>query len=766
MENEPGNDIEVFDWYGLYGSAANWGKILNPEAYQHPAKISPALARKIYGLAIERGMIQPGDIVLDPFSGIGGFAYHALLAGLCFVGVELERHFVDMGQGCDCAGISAADWRRWQGRWAVGGRGETNHWCPRCLEQARAAPSYQGRPIPRPQQAAIRARRDRILFLRGKIMKDKRPARMVRAGNTVEQCLDHRSGGQAGLVTSIVASDRPRRELLTRPLPFFWRPLLPGNGLLIQSELNGALPKLPSLVYRGDGQMPFSLPHHYEGNIQRWERELGRPGQAVLVQGDSRRLLAVLSENPEATAVLSSPSWQDSLNDGAKHAEGQLAHLPPAQMSSMAEGAVSLVASSPAYSPHALGHRGTGNDIDEARRLHARLNDNRYGAAAGQMSSMAEGEVSLVASSPPYADAINTSQSGILFELGQKDYPGRVFHEGRVVMNRRHHDNRQYGEEAGQMGAMRNQGDVDVVVSSSPYATSVNQAAGANDNQARRDRQAAAGVDTTKVQARGGPNSVLNRPQVYGAEEGQLGAMTEGMVDLVASSSPYANGAQHIGGRDPAPQHIEGGPLTYVDYGASAGQLGNMAAVTLLSSPPYADSVNGGEGPGARHDWVSHSLAQAMKLSSLSTYGLNEAQLGNAVANTFWGAARLVMEQCWLALRPGGWAIWVCGPYVRDKKIVDFPDQWRRLGQACGFQTKIVARAWKKEDKGNAVGLLDIDGTIQRGKKARLDGGKVRQATVSNVSFFRRLTNEKNPEAAVELEVVLFMQKPIGNDNE
>ena len=81
-------------WTGCYRHG--WGQELVPEAFAHPAKVSFSLAERIYQHVIAEGWAGPGTIVIDPFSGIGGFAYHALKAGMHFRGLELEPKFVDL----------------------------------------------------------------------------------------------------------------------------------------------------------------------------------------------------------------------------------------------------------------------------------------------------------------------------------------------------------------------------------------------------------------------------------------------------------------------------------------------------------------------------------------------------------------------------------------------------------------------------------------------------------------------------------------------
>ena len=83
-------------WESCYNSG--WQGVLTPEAFQHPAKASRGLAKRIYQHALERGWLEEEQVVIDPFGGIAGFAFHALQHGLIWLGIELEQKFVDLGQ--------------------------------------------------------------------------------------------------------------------------------------------------------------------------------------------------------------------------------------------------------------------------------------------------------------------------------------------------------------------------------------------------------------------------------------------------------------------------------------------------------------------------------------------------------------------------------------------------------------------------------------------------------------------------------------------
>ena len=95
------------DWKGLYGD--RWSGIITAESFRHPAKFANGLIRHIYDHALEQGWIAAGSHVLDPFGGVGLGALYALANGVNWIGVELERHFVDMANGMQCPGLLHAD---------------------------------------------------------------------------------------------------------------------------------------------------------------------------------------------------------------------------------------------------------------------------------------------------------------------------------------------------------------------------------------------------------------------------------------------------------------------------------------------------------------------------------------------------------------------------------------------------------------------------------------------------------------------------------
>jgi hypothetical protein len=94
--------------------------------------------------------------------------------------------------------------------------------------------------------------------------------------------------------------------------------------------------------------------------------------------------------------------------------------------------------------------------------------------------------------------------------------------------------------------------------------------------------------------------------------------------------------------------------------------------------------------------------------------------------DTFWSAAREIMQQCHAALKPGGHAIWVVKQFVRKGALVDFPGQWLRLCEACGFSLVCRHRAML----GSEIREVTLF-------------GDTRTQHVVRMSFFRRLHSDK-----------------------
>ena len=275
----------------------------------------------------------------------------------------------------------------------------------------------------------------------------------------------------------------------------------------------------------------------------------------------------------------------------------------------------------------------------------------------------------------------------------------------------------------------------------------------------------------------GGMGATISSPPFEDSDNRGAAAMPEGYF-VRPDGKPFGEGAAIRG-----------------LLGDTPGQLGNMPSgdyAAAVSSPPYADAVNGtGEGPGARYDTVHHNADTAQRLSSdngygdapgqlgrmrdggfeaavssppfeatvnhdggkadyleaknlYSDYGSDPANIGNDTGDTFWAAARAIVEQTYAVLRPGGYAAWVCKDFVRKGQRVPFSDQWQQLCAAVGFEPVERIYAMLVDDHGDQ---LDIFGGVTARRKERK-------------SFFRRLA-EKKGSPRIDHEDVIIMRKPV-----
>jgi hypothetical protein len=350
----------------------------------------------------------------------------------------------------------------------------------------------------------------------------------------------------------------------------------------------------------------------------------------------------------------------------------------------------------------------------------------RWGTAvlvAGDSRQFADvvGGVAGCVSSPPYAELGKGVKGGAV--------DNNAWSDGRErKMGRSHHADG-YGSTPGQLGSMP-PGDLDAVVSSPPHSESkIEGTTGGKMGDGKSGSHWTQHVKTHTAR--------------YGGGEGNLGHMKEGDLDAAISSPPYADTIERgdgPGARWDADGH-PGNPdkvSSDASYGRSPGQVGRLDG--CVTSPPFMEQQSGGglALPGARHD-DGHKFGDN---HGYQQQAQSQGNLANESSDTFWQASKTIVEQVHLALKPGGYVAWVTGDFVRKGKRVEFGRQWLALCESCGFEAVTWAIAWKTEHHGTQRGIFeDVEKRTDR------------------VSFFRRLANEKNPDAAILNEDVIFMRK-------
>src|SRR4029077_412980 len=213
----------------------------------------------------------------------------------------------------------------------------------------------------------------------------------------------------------------------------------------------------------------------------------------------------------------------------------------------------------------------------------------------------------LVCSSPPYAN-------GCVHETGQD----------AVAVRGRAGTQFPWGTRAGggdSLGAYSDNpanlgnlapGSLDAAIASPPYAEGLSKEHTYQDH-VKRDKDSHRRIMTEKG---------IVDPH-YGTTAGNLGSLKAGDIGAILSSPPYADGCTHTGGADPHPEHIQGGPLRYVDY----------AADVVVGSPPFRDS-DGRKGGSDLYMRVQSNPSRAPQNPSAAgyaqtqPYGQTDGQLG------------------------------------------------------------------------------------------------------------------------------------------
>ncbi len=226
-------------------------------------------------------------------------------------------------------------------------------------------------------------------------------------------------------------------------------------------------------------------------------------------------------------------------------------------------------------------------------------------------------------------------------------------------------------------------------------------------------------------------------------------------ADIIVSSPPFCE-AQTGGGIAAAMQgnsdykisdNLKGSNQGYQNQGHTPGQLGSMKAGKvdmeiglIISSPPYEGSIQtNGDGI----DWTKikeGGTNKTLARAAVGTgYGKTNGQLAEEQGDTFWQAAKEILEQCHKILKPGGHAIWVCKDFVRKGQRVPFSDDWQRLCESAGFKTLHRHKAM----------------LVKETKYESLFGHEIVKKT-ERKSFFRRLAEAKG-SPKIDWEDVICM---------
>lgn len=88
--------MEVSIWHNCYDS--NLKGLITRESFAHPAKMARSLCERIFDHGQARGYWKPGDLIVDPFGGIGTTGIVGAYRGYQVISVELEPKFIELHQ--------------------------------------------------------------------------------------------------------------------------------------------------------------------------------------------------------------------------------------------------------------------------------------------------------------------------------------------------------------------------------------------------------------------------------------------------------------------------------------------------------------------------------------------------------------------------------------------------------------------------------------------------------------------------------------------
>lgn len=296
---------------------------------------------------------------------------------------------------------------------------------------------------------------------------------------------------------------------------------------------------------------PERAPHRYHGNIERWE-EMRLSGTARLFNGDSRRLSEVIGA---ADIGVTSPPYNPPMSQDHNGARG--------------------------------GQRGT-TPSEKGAFV-------KYGNTEGQLEGMSMEGHDLALSSPPYSTGVVKMRSG---SVDAARLEAKGLNPKQNGMGREGTAMEEYGRTEGQLAAFP-EGNLDVALTSPPYATGLAHAGKYKDSEkALRD------AERDIMKGKAGASADMR----YSADPANIANLKEGDVDLVFSSPPYGQRTVHGQSgidltKNPNDRTGKGSQIhTQHAYGISDANLGNLPAgeVALdlaIASPPYVGSQNAEHNP-------------------------------------------------------------------------------------------------------------------------------------------------------------------------
>ncbi len=370
--------------------------------------------------------------------------------------------------------------------------------------------------------------------------------------------------------------------------------------------------------------------------------------------------------------------------------------------------------SAPGNQPDSVLVKGGRQGVRSAMRAAGANSDTTYGTTSGQLGAMSEGDVDAVVGSPPF--------SGIIPSQANQEW-----HQKRACIGKNNSLGvSDYGTTPGQLGTMPD-GTIDAAIGSPPYAET--PVTGQGNFQSKKYPGGQPAMDARAD----GYDAVVGSPPYAGSFSG----------DKVESADLENDMRRRGCSEQSIKKAIGNGHTGNLGYGTTNGQLGKLSEGEIdavLSSPPYASGVVH-DGNGIDQAKLTGNKAGKNTQAKVEGYGVTPGQLGIEQAETFWLAARQILEQVHQLVRPGGVCAWIVKDYVKNGKRVPFCDNWARLCEATGFEVIQRARCWLVKEVTHAGLFGDVTKRTER------------------KSFFRRLHERKPGAVRIDWEEVVFVRR-------
>jgi len=173
----------------------------------------------------------------------------------------------------------------------------------------------------------------------------------------------------------------------------------------------------------------------------------------------------------------------------------------------------------------------------------------------------------------------------------------------------------------------------------------------------------------------------------YGNTNGQIGNLPYGDIDSIITSPPYEGIEARDRSKEQSFERERSGKYPRRgDLNISKG----YSVDSVITSPPYEGAMDGS----SRH--TKGGIPQPdLKMKRLGSYDTtNPANIGNLYKESYLSAMLQVYQQCYRALRLGGFMVLVTKNFIREKKEVHLDDDTIRLCEAAGFS--FVERHYRK----------------------------------------------------------------------